>query len=54
MQKQNKIKINIVYKKYKCLKINLLIKCLHNNNEMHALNSIVVQKKQQQRFCCCI
>jgi len=41
MQKQNAVKKNIKYKKYKHLKINLSTKHLHNNDKMHALNSIV-------------
>jgi len=48
------MKMNIMYKKCKYLKINLLIKHLHNNDEMHTLNSIVVQKRSQQRSCHCM
>jgi len=43
------MKMNIVHKKHKCLKVNLLTKCSHNNDEVHTLNSIVAQKRQQQR-----
>jgi len=46
--------MNIVYKKYKHLKTNLLTKCLHDNDKMHTLNSIVMQKRQQQKSYCCI
>jgi len=42
MQKQNIIKKNIKYKKCKHLKMNLLTKCLHNDDEIHILNSVVV------------
>jgi len=54
MQKQNTAKKNIRHKKCKCLKMNLLTKCSHNNDEMHILNNIVAQKRQQQRPCCCM
>ena len=54
MQKQNTVKKNIKYKKCKYLKMNLLIKYLHNNDEMHTLNNVVIQKRQQQRSYCCI
>ncbi len=46
IQKQNAAKKNIKYKKCKHLKINLLTKYLYNNDEMHTLNSVVVQKRQ--------
>ncbi len=42
MQKQNITKKNTEHEKCKYLKINLLTKCLHNNNEIHALNSVVL------------
>ncbi len=54
MQKQNKIKKNIEHEKHKYLKMNLLTKYLHNYDEIHALNSVVVQKRQQQRSYCYI
>ncbi len=43
------MKKNTEHKKCKYLKMNLLTKYLYNNDEMHALNNIVVQKKQQQK-----
>jgi len=54
MQKKNKMKKNIMHKKHKYFKMKLLTKHLHNNDEMHTLNSIVIQKRQQQRFCHCM
>ncbi len=54
MQKQNMMKKNVKYKKYEHLKMNLLTKHLHNNDEMHTLNNIVAQKRQQQRSYHCI
>ncbi len=54
MQKQNKTKKNIKYEKCKHLKINSLTKHLHNNDEIHALNNVVVQKRQQQKLHCYI
>ncbi len=47
MQKQNMMKKNTEYKKCKHFKMNLLTKCLHNNDEMYILNNIVAQKRQQ-------
>jgi len=41
MQKQNTAKKNIKHKKCEYLKINLLTKCLHINDEMHTLNNVV-------------
>ncbi len=42
MQKQNAAKKNTEYKKCKYLKMNLLTKHLHNNDEVHTLNSVII------------
>jgi len=36
------MKKNIKHKKCKHLKMNLLTKCLHNNDEIYILNKVVV------------
>jgi len=44
--------MNIMHKKCEHLKMNLLTKCLHDDDEVHILNNIVVQKRQKQGPCC--